>query len=80
MVTKPAASVALIEVRQLDVRDVCWPSVGLQGFGTTLTVAYHKVAPRYSTLAGALRELVTTSPTDMHPSVRCAGRMRGVPG
>jgi hypothetical protein len=34
--------------------------VTLQGFGTTLTVAYHTVEPRYENLFASMRMLVTS--------------------
>jgi hypothetical protein len=36
------------------------PVVTLQGFGTTLTVAYHTVEPRYGNLFASMRMLVTS--------------------
>ena len=44
----------------------CWPAL-LQGFGTTLTVTYSTTEPKFNTLAGAMRVLVT--PAEMRLTV-----------
>jgi hypothetical protein len=52
------------------------PAVTLQGFGTTLTVAYHTVEPKYGNLFSSMRMLVTSG--DLRLSVS-GGRAAGSP-